>query len=318
MTELECPVCGDKYGATGAVRDHAWDTHGACHYCGDSFDDEETLYVHWLAVHDDELSRTDRNRAQSEVDALSVGDRLVHQGPAAALGSISRRNILLGGGVAFAGGAAAVSGVFGGSDGNTGDDSQTGAVASASVPASPDESRYAVMGTADAAVTVTYFGSWKCPYCADFSTGFLSTLVRDYVEPGKITLKFRDLAYINGKRFLGPDAPAAGRAGLAVWNADPDSYWAYHEYVFQNQPPESKQWATADTLASFAENAGVANPSAVRTAVQEQTYEDALRATTEAAATAGVQGTPTLVIDGTTVSPFKEEKTRRLIEEAIA
>lgn len=174
------------------------------------------------------------------------------------------------------------------------------------------------MGTGNADATVTYFGSWKCPYCAQFSTGFLSTLVTDYVKPGQIALKFRNLAYIGGKPFLGPDAPAAARAGLAVWNDDPESYWPYHEYVFRNQPPESKRWATADTLTSFAQEAGVTDPSVVRTAIQENKYEDALRATSDAVADAGVSGTPTLLVDGTTVSPFKKDRTRRLIEETIA
>lgn len=331
MTRFECPVCGDEYKAAGALRDHAWTVHGACHYCGESFDDEETLYVHWLATHEGELSRADRKRADTEVGELTVGDRFVHQGPWAAVTGVSRRSLLIAGGAALAGGAATVGGVFSGATktdagsqkeetetSRGGGDSQPGAVASAPVPSSPAEHRYPVMGPADAAVTVTYFGSWKCPHCARFSTGFLSTLVRDYVDPGKITLKFRDLAYINGDPFLGPDAPAAGRAGLAVWNDDPQSYWAYHEAVMANQPSDRKRWATADRLVSVAQHAGVADPSVVRTAIDEQKYEDTLRATSTAAADAGVQGVPTLLVNGTTVSPFNEAQTRQLIEDAIA
>jgi protein-disulfide isomerase len=173
------------------------------------------------------------------------------------------------------------------------------------------------MGSADAEVTVTYFGSWKCPYCAQFSTGMLSQLVTDYVDPGTITLEFRDLAYIGGEPFLGPDAPAAGQAGLAVWNAEPASYWSFHEYVFQNQPPEREQWATAEQLVEFARSAGVSKTEAVRTAIQENQYEDALRATGRAASDSGVNSTPTLLIDGTTINPLgNEDRTRRLIEDA--
>lgn len=119
MTTNRCPTCDREFSASGDVRDHAWDVHGACYHCGDPFDNEEALYAHWLAVHDDELSRTDRKRAQSTVGSLTFGDRLAHQGPGAALGSMSRRNLLLGGGVALAGGAAAMNGVFGGADGST-------------------------------------------------------------------------------------------------------------------------------------------------------------------------------------------------------
>lgn len=325
MTTNTCPLCQEQSSSSGILREHAWTAHGACHHCGEEFDDKETLYVHWLAVHDDVLSRRDRKRAESEVGSLTFGDRLAHQGPRAAVGGLQRRTVLLAGGTAIAGGAATVSGVFGESFGAENDRTsdaastgQTGAVATAPIPSAPGEYRYATMGAADTDLTVTYFGSWKCPYCAEFSTGFLSTLVPEYIDSGKITLKFRNLTYINGKPFLGSDAPAAGRAGLAVWMNDPGSYWAYHEYVLQNQPPESKAWATAETLVSFAREVGVDDPSVIRTAIQEKQYEDALQSTTQAATEAGVEGTPTLLIDGTTVSPFDKDRTRQLIEDGIS
>lgn len=226
----------------------------------------------------------------------------------------SRRRVLV------AGGSSLTTVLAGCSGSSNGDDSTDtgGSVASVPLPPSPSEYRYAVMGTGDADLTVTYFGSWKCPYCAQFSSGFLGQLAEDYVGPGKIAIEFRNMAYINGQPFLGPDAPAAGRAGLAVWNNDPPSYWAYHEHVLQNQPPEDEQWATADELVSFAEAAGVSDPSVIRTAIDQQKYGDPLHATGDAAAEAGVEGAPTLVIDGTTINPLGNEKqTRQLIQDAL-
>ena len=319
-----CPICDEKFSASGTARDHAWNEHGACHYCGEQFGDEEALYTHWLTSHPDELSRIDRKRAESTVDSSTFTNRLSNQGVGAAVSGLRRRTFLLAG-AAVVGGAGVVGTTLNGngnspSNGNrnSGPSSETGTIGSAPVPSSPGDYRYAVTGTGDADATVTYFGSWKCPYCAQFSTGFLSTLVTDYVGPGKITLEFRNLTFIDGEPFLGPDAPAAARAGLAVWNDDSESYWPYHEYVFRNQPPESKRWATADKLTSFAQEAGVTDPSVIRTATRENKYEDTLRATSDAAAEAGVRGTPTLLVDGTTVSPFEEDRTRQLIEETIA
>lgn len=319
MASNTCPVCEEEFSAAGSVRDHTWDVHGACHYCGEHCEDDQALYTHWLSAHPDDLSRVDRKRAESVVDSLTFTDRLSNQGVTAAVGGLRRRT-LLAGSAAVVGGAGLVGAILAqpGDTGSPRSTSDAAAIGTAPLPPSPDEHRYAVTGTGDADVTVTYFGSWKCPYCAQFSTGFLPTLVTDYVESGKIAIKFRNLTYIDGDPFLGPDAPAAARAGLAVWNHDPESYWSYHEYVLRNQPPESKRWATADRLTSFAQKAGVADPSVIRTAIQEQQYEDALRATSDAVTNAGVSGTPTLLVDGTTVSPFKKDRTRRLIEDAIA
>ena len=324
MTTHTCPVCADQFETAGATRDHAWNTHNACHYCGEQLEGEtdERLYRHWLAAHPDTLSRVDYKRADAAVDSLTFTERLSEGGVSAAVGGLTRRQFLLAGG-----GTATAALVVGGtvltnnkgteSNGSTNSTGETSAVATAPIPDSPTEFRYAVMGSADAEVTVTYFGSWKCPYCAQFSTGMLSQLVTDYVEPGTIALEFRNLAYIGGEPFLGPDAPAAGQSGLAVWNAEPASYWSFHEYVFQNQPPEREQWATADQLVEFAQSAGMSKTEVVRTAIQENQYEDALRATGKAASDSGVNSTPTLLIDGTTINPLgNEDRTRRLIEDA--
>ncbi|MDS0223443.1 DsbA family protein [Haloarcula sp. S1AR25-5A] len=264
----------------------------------------------------------DYKRADTAVDSLTFSERLSEGGVGAAVGGLTRRQLLL------AGGGAATAGVVIGAtalstntrtepDDGANTEGDAGAVTTAPIPDSPGNVRYAMMGSADADVTVTYFGSWKCPYCAQFSTGMLSQLVTDYVEPGTIALEFRNLAYFGGDPFLGPDAPTAGQAGLAVWNIDPASYWAFHEYVFRNQPPESDQWATAERLVEFAQAAGVSETASIRTAVQENQYDDALRATDSAASDVGVDATPTLLIDGTTVNPLgNEERTRQLIEDA--
>jgi len=229
--------------------------------------------------------------------------------PEALSSRLSRRQVLATGSIV------ALSGCLGsgGSDGPSGAKVNED-VANAPVPDSPDSFTYATTGSSTS--TVTYYGSWKCPYCAEFSTGLLGELVTDYVESGDISLQFRALAYVDDKPFLGADASRAARAGLAVWNVDPEMYWRYHEYVFANQPPESETWATTEKLVSFAESADVRNLDRVREQLDGQTYEPAVQKTSEAAAAAGISGTPTLIIDGETVNPLNDElRVRTLIED---
>lgn len=325
MPSPSCPICDSQFDSPGAVQSHAWDAHTACHYCGEQFktEDEDRLYRHWLASHPDDLTRIKYNRAKSAVGSLTFSDRLSNQGVGAAVGGLPRRQLLLGGGtiavagIALGGVALSNANLDGENDGSK-LNTESGAVATAPVPSTPDDHQYATMGSSDAAASVTYFGNWKCSYCADFSTGFLPQLITDYVTPGDISLTFRNLTYVNGSPFLGADTPAAARAGMAVWNDDPASYWRYHEYIFRNQPPESQEWATADRLVEFSTQSKVSNPEVIRAAIQQNQYEDALRATTTAANEAGVEGTPVLVVDGQTVSPFEQEQTRSLIEDAIS
>jgi protein-disulfide isomerase len=56
----------------------------------------------------------------------------------------------------------------------------------------------------------------------------------------------------------------------------------------------------------------------VREQLDGQTYETAVRKTSEAAAAAGVSATPALVIDGETVNPLSDEsRVRTLIEGLV-
>lgn len=196
-----------------------------------------------------------------------------------------------------------------------------GPVASAPIPDNPSEWTYPMMGTEGP--RITYYGNWKCPVCAEFSTGSdrvlsLGTLLEDYVDPGSIRIRYRAMAYRpNGEPFLGPDAVRAARAGLAVWNTDPDRFWPFYESVMRNQPPEDEQWATTDRILSFAGDVGVDSMEEIREALSGGAYHDAVRATTDAAQQAGVDGTPLLVVDGDVHSPFDVARTRDSLD-AIA
>jgi protein-disulfide isomerase len=312
VTQQPCPVCNETVGTSSELREHTWSTHSACHHCGESFGggDKEALYRHWLSAHPDELSRIDRNRAEAAVGEITARDLAASGEFAAAVGSIPRRWLLLAGGTVAGGGVLA--GLLLG-DG-TGRDSVE-PIADVPLPSTPDAHQYAIMGSTESAPVVTYFGNWKCPYCAQFSTGFFRNLVSEYVRPGKIAIEYRNLTYLGGEPFLGPDAPAAARAGLAVWANEPGAYWAFHDHVFANQPPERRAWATADRLASFAEAAGVSDPGVIRTAIRNRRYESALRDTTRAAQASGVTGTPTLVADGRAVSALDRSSVRSLLDD---
>jgi protein-disulfide isomerase/transcription elongation factor Elf1 len=302
----ECPLCDRQFSSPGALKDHAWETHTACHYCGEQLEpDEQHLYKHWLAAHSDELRTVDERRATDAVDSMTVGEQLEHGGVGAALGAVPRRYVLLVGGTVAAGGVVAGGAMFAGGLGNDGD--------------FVSDAEYARFGESDADATITYYGNYKCPFCADFSTGFLRDLIREYVDPGSLEIVYRNVAYLDGQPFLGSDAPAAGSAGLAVYDNEPESWRDFHDYVFENQPPESQEWATPDRLSSFAAESGVEDTDAVETAARENRYRPVLEDTDAAAREAGIEGTPALVIGGTAVNPLADEsRTRTLIEDAIS
>lgn len=232
---------------------------------------------------------------------------------------LTRRRLLATTGVTVLGGCLGA-GRKGGSDGTSTDETTSGgnanSVANAPIPKNPGEYDYAIAGKGDAGTPVRYYSNWKCPYCAQFSTGFLGEIMTDYVSPGKIDLELRTLAYVDGQPFLGPDAPRASEAELAVWNVDPQSFWGYYEYVFSHQPPEKKQWATTDKLLSFMKKADVKHRDKIRGQIAAMKYESLLHKTDSAAQQAGVNSTPMLVIDGEAVVALKKDAVRKRLDSA--
>lgn len=196
----------------------------------------------------------------------------------------------------------------------------SGVVADVQIPSDPTQYDYPTMGSSDASVTVQFFGSYKCPYTREFVRTFLNDLVESYVTSGDIRIQFRDVAYRDDKPFLGPDAPRAARAGLAVWENNPQRYWAYFATVFESQPPERKAWATTEQLLKFAKGAGVTTDARkkVEAAIQNEQFSDRIQATTQASEKFGINSVPRLVVDGRTLSPNLEpEKVEQAIEEAV-
>ncbi|MDS0282640.1 DsbA family protein [Haloarcula onubensis] len=179
----------------------------------------------------------------------------------------------------------------------------------------PDDTASPTMGEATA--TVTVYGNWKCPYTREFVLTQLPGLADDFVRPGDVSVRFRALAYRGGDPFLGADAPQSARAGLAVWETDPEAFWTYFATVFVNQPQERYEWGTPDLLARFAAAAGVDDPTAVRRAAAGEAYESRLRQTVASATEHGIWSVPRVEYDGAVTAPTLDPaNTREQFETA--
>ncbi|MFC5970514.1 DsbA family protein [Halomarina salina] len=223
--------------------------------------------------------------------------------------STRRRFLLAGGAVAATG----LTGCLSSGSADLPDDVPDTAVTNAPVPNSPGDYDYATMGSGDNP-TVVYFGDWKCPHCATFSTNVLPTIVSEFVEPGDLDLRFRAWNIFQN------DDVRAARAGLGVWNVDPATYWTFHEYVMANQAgPHSQEWATTDWLTTAAEKVGVSDVDAVRSQIENEQFGSLFSDSQNAARQFGLQGTPGLIVDGQRVRAMESEalpeSTRNALEQ---
>ena len=84
--------------------------------------------------------------------------------------------------------------------------------------------RDAILGNANATVTLIEYGDYQCPYCGEFFSQTEPQIIQNYVNTGKVRFVFRDFA------FLGPESTAAAEAAQCA--EDQNKLWAYHDALY--------------------------------------------------------------------------------------
>ncbi len=132
------------------------------------------------------------------------------------------------------------------------------------------------------------FADLQCPYCDEFATQALPQLIARYVRPGKLSIEFRNLA------FIGPDSVRAGRVAAAA--EQQDRLWNFVELMYYNQGEENSGYATPVYLHRLlAAIPGLDIARAEHAAGGEQAAS-ALEAAATEANSAGVDATPSFLI----------------------
>ncbi len=116
------------------------------------------------------------------------------------------------------------------------------------------------LGNPNAPVTLVWFGDLQCPICREFHANVFSTLINDYVRPGKVKLVWRNLA------FIGPDSTTA--ASMAAAAGQQNKEWNFLSLFYYNQQEENSGYVTPAFLKQIAGGAGLDVPKAVAAAAQ--------------------------------------------------
>jgi protein-disulfide isomerase len=139
-------------------------------------------------------------------------------------------------------------------------------------------------GPADAKVTLVEFSDFECPYCVR-AASVVTDIKKNYAD--KVRFVFRQFPLGFHK-----DAHGAAQAALAA-NAE-GKFWEFHDKLFANQ----KAIDTA-SLEKYAKELGLKK---VTSALSDKTYAAQVDADMKLGAEVGVQGTPTLFINGKRVA----------------
>ena len=134
---------------------------------------------------------------------------------------------------------------------------------------------------------IVEFGDFQCPYCARFALNTLSALRRDVLNDGAARFEYRHYP------FLSPESTMAAEASECA--RDQGRFDAYHDGVYELLV--KREGISAASLGEVAGRLGL-DMAGYEACTRNRTHRERVEADKEYGRSLGVQGTPSLFIDG--------------------
>jgi protein-disulfide isomerase len=100
------------------------------------------------------------------------------------------------------------------------------------------------LGSPSAPAQMVVYIDLQCPFCKNYETTVMPTIIEKYVRPGKVRVKVEPWA------FIGPDSFRAQKAMLAA--AKQNKAWNFAEILYLNQQTENTGWLDDSMVAQAA------------------------------------------------------------------
>lgn len=166
------------------------------------------------------------------------------------------------------------------------------------------------VGPDDAPDKVVIYEDFLCPYCGDLEAASRDGLT-ELAADGKVQVEYRPFDFLSS---LGDySARSAGAFSIVLDKSGADVAKKFHDLLFENQPDEKGPFPSDDELADLAVEAG-AKDGDVRDAIANNEGADWVKRATKSALDAGVQGTPTVLLNG---EVFQDGRTQEEIAKNL-
>jgi protein-disulfide isomerase len=146
-----------------------------------------------------------------------------------------------------------------------------------------------ILGNPNAPVTLIEFGDYQCFFCNKFFHETEDSILKNYIETGKVKVIFKDFTII------GEDSVAAANAARCA--SDQEKFWEYHDTLYNHWTGENNGWASRDNLFQFAGDLGL-DIDEFSKCMTDSKYAQSIAKSNQDARDLGVTGTPAFFIIG--------------------
>jgi protein-disulfide isomerase len=153
-----------------------------------------------------------------------------------------------------------------------------------------------VLGTTGAPVKIDAWEDYQCPYCQVWTVQWEPHIIQDFVASGTVLYDFHDYAFLGAGH--DPDESLAAAVAGQCAN-DQSKFWPYHDWLYANQNPngEDQGWFTQARLDAIAVKVGL-DQAAFDTCLVDPAKATAVKAEQAAGAALGINGTPSIFVNG--------------------
>jgi protein-disulfide isomerase len=152
-----------------------------------------------------------------------------------------------------------------------------------------------MLGKSSAPVTMVEYVDLQCPFCQQFETSAMPTIVRRYVRPGKVKVVARPIA------FIGPDSKRGRDAALAAGLQN--KLFDFAQLLYVNQGAENSGWLDDGMVKSAATSIPGLNVTRLLDDRSSSAVSDDEHAFDADASADAVHATPTILVGRTGSKP---------------
>lgn len=228
-----------------------------------------------------------------------------------------RRTLIVSAAVVGVLGLAAVVGLIAANTGKGDKSAKAGPVAAPSGATGKDALAIRT-GKPEAKSTLTVWEDFRCPACKAFEDNYRST-VHDLEARGLLKVDYHLVTLIDGN-MRGTGSLNAGNAAACAQDAG--KFPAYHDVLFQNQPPETDDaYAKKARLLELAGKVEGLDTPSFRSCVNDGTHNSWVAKSHEAFQAAKLRGTPSVLLNGKDIfadqaNPLTPQKLKEAVEAA--
>jgi protein-disulfide isomerase len=226
-----------------------------------------------------------------------------------------RRALIVGGAVVAVLGLAAVIGVVAANAGKDDESEASGPVVAPSGAQGKDGLAIPV-GKDSAKSTLTVWEDFRCPACKSFETTY-RPVIHELTDAGRLKVEYHLVTLIDGNMRGTGSRNAANAAACAQ---DAGRFPAYHDVLFDNQPPEvDDAYADNAKLIELAGKVDGLDTPAFRKCVENGTHNGWVAKSHQAFNKGGFSGTPTVLFEGENIyqdRTMTPAKLKKMVQEA--